>query len=480
MKLTDILDLPNWAVLSVEQGDELIIDAEYKIQPDCCLKCGSESFYKHGPKPVVYRDIPVRAKPTVINAVLKRYRCKHCGCTFIQQTEGIHPEMRMTERCYDYIKEQSLDDTFTRIAKNIGCDDKTVRSIAQAYASYLNDFYEPNVSGWIGLDETTLDGKLRFVITDIVNRRPVDMLPDRESRTVSDWLWKHRHDDIQGFAIDMWRPYKKVVNTIFPNAVVVVDKFHVVRMANQAMEGVRVRLSKDRVKAIGRDWMRRKSLLRMRYKNLDEHGKYNVDMWLENEPDIAIAHNLKELFYLIYEMPTRQEAEDLLDEWLSIVPEEFKKSQKDFKPLVTIFREWRNEIMNFFDYPVTNGYTEALNGVAKVINRGGRGYTFEMIRAKFLFRKMPSEKHFNYEKISLITNVVELEQPKIEVILRPNTSLIRKHLILKFEYRCQSCLGIFNSKELYATWLNKEKDYSLDNATLLCSPCRNRFDSTRD
>jgi hypothetical protein len=272
-----------------------------------------------------------------------------------------------------------------------------------------------------------------------------------------------------------------VVNTIFPNAVIVIDKFHVVRMANQAMEGMRVRLSKDRVKAIGRAWMRRKSLLRMRYKNLDEHGKYNVDMWLDNEPDIAIAHNLKELFYLIYEMPTRQDAEALLDEWLSLVPDEFKKSQKDFRPLVTIFKEWRNEIMNYFDHRITNGYTEALNGVAKVMNRGGRGYTFEMIRAKYLFRKMPSAEHFNYEKADRM-RLISIEQPvqQIKPVYRVNKTMIRHLLLAKHEYRCQSCLGIFESKDLYATWLNMDKEYSLDNATLLCNPCRNRFDSTRD
>ena len=477
--MTDILDLPNWAVLSVERGDELVINAEYQIQPNYCLKCESNSFYKHGPKPISYRDSPVRGSPVRINAVLKRYRCRDCGGTFIQPVEGIQSEMRMTERCYEYIKRQSLKDTFTNIANNIGCDDKTVRSIAQAYASHLNSFYEPNVSGWIGLDETTLDGKLRFVITDIVNRRPIDMLPDREQKTVSNWLWNHRHDDIQGFSMDMWRPYKKVVNTIFPNALIVVDKFHVVRMANQAMEGVRVRLSKDRVKAIGRDWMRRKSLLRMRYKNLDEQGKYNVDMWLENEPDIAIAHNLKELFYLIYEMPTRQEAEDLLDEWLVIIPDEFKKSQKDFKPLVTIFKEWRNEIMNYFDHRVTNGYTEALNGVAKVMNRGGRGYTFEMIRAKFLFRNMPSQEQKKKKKIHSISSIDESNEPLFEIIPRVNRGLVRKHLIMKFEHRCQSCSGIFNSNELFATWLNKDKEYSVENGTILCKPCRERFDSTR-
>lgn len=385
--MTDILSLPNWTVLSTEESENLIINAEYNIQPNTCLKCGSPSFYKHGPKSVTYRDSPVRGLPVVINAILKRYRCKDCGGTFIQPVTDIHPEMRMTVRCVRYIQSQCLKDTFTRIAENIGCDEKSIRSIAHEYINFLTTNYKPVLPEMVGIDETKIDGEMRFIITDIEKRKPIDMLVNREKPTISDYLWKHRDDPVEVVAMDMWTGYKSVVNAVYPNAVIVVDKFHVVRMANKAMDDIRVSLSKERVKAIGRDWMRRKSLLRMRYKNLDEKGKYNVDMWLENEPDIAIAHGLKELFYLIYEMPIRQEAEELLDEWLAIVPPEMNKSKKDFKPLVTIFKEWRNEILNYFDYRVTNGYTEALNGVAKVINRQGRGYNFETLRARLLFNK---------------------------------------------------------------------------------------------
>lgn len=436
--MTDILALPNWAVLSVEYGDELIINAEYVIQPDCCLKCGSKSFYKHGPKPITYRDSPVRGSPVIINAVLKRYRCKDCGGTFIQQTEGIYPDSRFTVRCMQYIQSQCLRDTFTRIAENIGCDHKTIRNIANKYIDELNSAYSPTLSGWIGIDETTIDGELRFIVADITNRKIVDMLQNRDKNTVSEYLWRHRNDPVEVFAMDMWKPYKIVLNTIFPNTPIVIDKFHVVRMANQAMEGVRIRLSKDRVKAIGKDWMRRKSLLRMRYRDLDEHGKYNVDMWLDNEPDIAIAHQLKEVFYLIYEMPTKQDAEALLDEWLNIIPIEMKKTPKDFKPLVTAVTNWRKEIMNFFDYPATNGYTEAMNGVAKVINRQGRGYSFEMLRARMLFSKFPPPTPPSFH---LDSELSKEEYKKLEDSIMRCVSCLKLHTPYEHDKICNECLS---------------------------------------
>nr|WP_262477368.1 ISL3 family transposase [Acinetobacter nosocomialis] len=384
--MTDILALSNWNVSSVDHSDVLIIKAKYLVQPKFCLKCGSTSFYKHGPKPITYRDAPVRGVPVVIHAVLTRYRCRDCGGTFIQPVTGIEPDTRMTKRCVEYIQNYCLRDTFTNIAHHLGCDDKTVRTVANDYVARLNKAYKPDLSGWIGIDETMIDGKQRFVVVNVEQRRYIDMFDTRDKSAVSNWLQQNRNAPIEGFVMDMWKPYKDAIRAVFPNVPIVVDKFHVVRMANQAMEGVRVRLSKDRVKAIGRDWMRRKSLLRMRYNDLDEQGQYNVDMWLDNEPDIRIAHNLKELFYLIYEMPTKEDAAALLDEWLDTVPPEMKKTQKDFKPLVTAVKNWRQEILAYLDKQLTNGYTEAMNGVAKVINRQGRGYSFEMLRAKLLFK----------------------------------------------------------------------------------------------
>jgi hypothetical protein len=135
--MTDILDLKGWVVLSKTQsGDEYVIDAEYTIQPTNCPKCGVvDTPYKHGVKPTKYRDSPIRGSAVSILAHVQRYRCKHCKETFLQPLAGIHPDMRMTQRCVEYIQTQCLLDTFVRVAEHIGCDDKTVRMIADTHIS---------------------------------------------------------------------------------------------------------------------------------------------------------------------------------------------------------------------------------------------------------------------------------------------------------------------------------------------------------
>ena len=155
-------------------------------------------------------------------------------------------------------------------------------------------------------------------------------------------------------------------------------------------------------------------------------------MWLDNEPELAEAYRLKEDFYSIYDMP-KAEATRALDEWI----ERCKASpvKKDFKEILSALRNWREPILAYFDYPITNGYTEALNGVAKVINRQGRGYTFDVIRVRVLGRLSREKRPPMVERMDFIgSDGWKPEQPK-PALERP-------------EGQCESCRGIFDEDDL--------------------------------
>lgn len=476
--MTDILDLKGWTVLSKTQsGGEYVIESEYTIQPTNCPKCGVvDTPYKHGVKPIKYRDGPIRGFATVILAQVQRYRCKHCKETFLQPLGGIYPDMRMTQRCVDYIQTQCLRDTFIKIAEHVGCDDKTVRTVAGTYIDDLNAQYKPWLPEWLGIDETQIDGQLRCIITDVVNRKPVDMLPNRDKQSVTAWLYQFKdRRTVKGLAIDMWRPYKDAAQAVFPGLPVVIDKFHVVKMANKAMEDIRITLAKDQTKAVGKDWMRRKALLRMRYKTLDEKGRFALGMWLDNEPAVKQAYDLKESFYGIYDAPTKAEAGARLDAWRDSIPATMKKGKKSFAPLITATRNWREEILAFFDYPISNGYTEALNGVAKVTNRQGRGYSFEVLRARVLFSKLPRVAEI--EDVDIGVTDMELPEPElIQIVNRSPARTVRHMLLYKYQNRCQSCLGVYDQSELYVTRMGVVLEGEpMTNRTLMCAPCKERF-----
>lgn len=92
----------------------------------------------------------------------------------------------------------------------------------------------------MGIDEIHILGKPRCVIGNVSKRKLIDMLPSRNKSVVVKRLLEFSNRKmIELVCMDMWNPYREAVKETLPNAKIIADKFHVVRMANQALESVR-------------------------------------------------------------------------------------------------------------------------------------------------------------------------------------------------------------------------------------------------
>lgn len=380
--MRDILDMDGWTLTDKRtEGNVVTFSADYLHEPRACEKCGSVSFYRHGTKTTTYVDSPLRGSAAKLEAKVRRYRCRDCTETFLQPLGGVLEERRMTERCAAFIAKAALEHTFVHVAREVGVDEKTVRAVAAERMELLADQHRPRLPAILGIDETKIAGELRLVLTDVQGRRLLDMLPARDKDTLARWLGHFRDRScVKVVTIDMWRPYQRIAAELLPGAVVVVDKFHIMRMASEAMDKVRIRLARDKETDVRRHWVRSKVMLNKRPRNLTVKQRFNLDMWLDNEPEIADAYRAKEAFYSLFDLP-RDEAIQAFDNFAASVPASVKA---EFKPLLTAMRNWRSEILAVLDYPYTNAFTESLNNLTKHIVKAGRGYSFEVLRARIL------------------------------------------------------------------------------------------------
>lgn len=123
-------------------------------------------------------------------------------------------------------------------------------------------------------------------------------------------------------------------------------------------------------------------VLLKRERDLNDEERLNLDGWTKNYPALGEAYRLKEGFYGIYEAGTPEEAMRRYEAWYRGISTEIRPY---FADLIRAFTNWQPFILNYFKHPVTNAYTESLNSLIRVMNRLGRGYSFEALRAKILF-----------------------------------------------------------------------------------------------
>ncbi len=297
----NILGWEHWRILSVEESAHRYqITAEPTAVVLCCPHCGSSHLHRHEVKAQLFMDIPIRGKPTGIVVQRLRYLCCACKRTFFEQLPDMNEIHAMTKRLVLYLAQESLRRPFTSIAHDVGIDERTVRRVFQEYTKHTT-LPPKAISTTIGIDEVHLLHQPRCVISDIGNRCIIDLLRDRNKATVIHFLSRMSgREQVSLVCCDMWRPYYDAAQLVLPHAQVIIDHFHVVKMANECLETVRKRLRAELSEAARRGLMHDRYILLHRYRDLDGSKRLILESWTENFPDLKAAYWLKERFFNIW------------------------------------------------------------------------------------------------------------------------------------------------------------------------------------
>jgi transposase len=204
----------------------------------------------------------------------------------------------------------------------------------------------------------------------------------------------------------------------------------------------------------------------MRYNaKLKEKDRFNLDMWLDNEPGAGRGLPA-EGGVLRHLRPAQGPGRGGLRR---LPGDRAGHAEADFKVLLTAMKNWRTEILAYFDHPITNAYTEAVNGVAKVINRSGPGVQLRGAAGALLFSKGVPE---------------QAPPPLAELVLeevRPaGPDRLEWHRARRAAFAanpdgiCQSCGGVFGKElDLHRTLPLVPGEHV--KYMLMCKPCHHRF-----
>ena len=379
----NILNLPCYKVLGIQENEhDYHIDVEAVEPPTLCPHCQSSNLVGFGRREQMVKDLPMHGRRVGLYIDTRRYQCRGCGKTFYEPLPEIDEKRLMTKRLAQWMGKLAIKRTFASIAEEVGCTEFTVRAVFNDYVNELEKTIRFETPKWMGIDEIHLI-KPRGVITNIQNNTIVDLLPNRNKETVVRYLHNlSGKDRIQYVAMDMWLPYRDACAAVIPQAQIVIDKFHVLKMANEALERVRKSLRESLTPKQRRGLMHDRFVLLKRERELNDKEALLLSGWTRNYPEIGQAHRLKEEFFGIYDAASPDEAVGRYIGWKKQITPDIADA---FADLIRAWENWEPLIVAYFDHPVTNAYTESLNSLIRVMNRLGRGYSFEALRAKILF-----------------------------------------------------------------------------------------------
>lgn len=392
MTLDRVLGLEGWEILTYQENEhDILVHARPPgSEEPVCTKCGVYGErQKHGPHKSTVMHTPMRGKRVGIVMVRQRYKCLACGKTYLQHWEGgeIHPRRQITTALQGWIWSEVLETSFAQAARKIGIGETAVRDIFLEYADMLEAARQLVAPQWLGIDEVALMSlrrrwdrdRYQCLLTDVRTGRIVDLLPDRGDTTVGGALNGLRgKEGIEVVTMDMYPTYRMAAREVLPWADIVVDKFHVVRMAQNAVEGIRKADQKKLAPEARKMIKQERGLLLTHRAKVTDSGILRLDAWLNAMPRLKEVYLVKERFYSIYEAADKQEATERYDAWEASLTD---FQARAFKQIIRAFTEWREETLNYWTHRATNAYTESMNNLLKLRKRQGRGYNFPAMRA---------------------------------------------------------------------------------------------------
>ncbi len=371
---------------------------KYNIQyagdsPSVCPNCGG-ILYSHGKRSLKVIDTPNFGYPSVLELKYPRKRCPECGYIWQPTFENVDKKRNMTDRALKDIAQRSLRNTFDDVCNDYILDPKTVRNV---FVDYVNENAEKlrfKTPAFLGIDEIKVKklGELT-VITDLEHKTLFDILQGRNQADLTDYFSKLPDaDKVLWVCSDMYRPFQRTISFAMPNALWAIDHFHVVMKANEAVDTVR-RIKQNDMPKKKRVQTKRglAYTLKTRERDLTSEEAQKIKLLRDDDElrPLAIAFDLKEDFFNIYDNNpySKENAQVAFVTWENSIPED--EIYDKFRDLANTVHNFWEQIFAYWDCPIaiSNGYTECTNRLIRENNMRGRGYSFEILRARTLYRK---------------------------------------------------------------------------------------------
>ncbi len=370
------------------------------LEPDqWCRRCGCEGAARD----TVTRRLahePLGWRPTVLLITVRRYRCADCGHVWRQDTtKAAEPRAKLSRRGLRWALEgivcQHL--TVARVAEGLGVSWNTANDavLAEGKQVLIDDPGRFDGVKVIGVDEhvwrhTRRGDKYVTVIIDLTAVRAgtgparlLDMVEGRSKQVFKTWLadrpraWR---DAVEVVAMDGFTGFKTATTEELPEAVAVMDPFHVVRLAGDALDRCRRRVQQDLHGHRGRTddpLYRARRTLHTGSDLLTDRQRQRLTalFGVEEHVQVQATWGIYQRMIGAYRDPDRSRGKATMTTLIAALRSGVPAALVELRRLGRTLTQRAADVLAYFDRPGTsNGPTEALNGRLEHLRGSALGF----------------------------------------------------------------------------------------------------------
>ena len=369
-----LLDLPEVRVIAQVLGPkQLELHLERRENTIVCPRCQTCCSRVKERRPRCLRDLPILEHPTVLWLHLRRFECPACHHRPWEKSATFGRRTKWTERLYNQVRSEFLRGCPGKeLARRYGLSEHTVFR----WTFERSRGGRPRKLGRvIGIDEYARRKGHRYntLIVDVDKGKPIATFQGRRADEVVAWFRSRpqaERDQVEVVVADMSKPYAAAIQEVFGDQVQVIDHFHVVQQAVEALDAV-LRAVKNQL-----DQGEAKELKKLRKRWLKSSDQLNVDEliaryeWCRRFPELRATLNwvqaLRKWFNRTYEKPAREALVQLIEQ-------ASQSAQAALQRIAGTLTRWFEPIVRYIRNRYTNGITEGFNNKIKLIQRMAYG-----------------------------------------------------------------------------------------------------------
>ena len=370
------------------------------VEPDdWCRRCGQRGVLRD----TVVRRLahePLGWRPTILEVVVGRYRCGDCSHVWRQDTaKAAEPRAKLSRRGLRWALEgivvQHL--TVARIAEGLAVSWNTANDavLAEGRRVLIDDPQRFDGVKVIGVDEhcwrhTRKGDKYVTVVIDLTPVRDgtgparlLDMVEGRSKSVFKTWLaerdqaWR---DGVEVVAMDGFTGFKTAATETLPDAIEVMDPFHVVQLAGDALDRCRQRIQQETLGHRGHagdPLYGARRTLHTGEALLTDRQRTRLEALFADDDHVAVeaTWGVYQNIVTAYRDPDPKKGREALQKVINAISRGVPAALVELRKLGSTLKRRAGDVLAYFDHPRTsNGPTEAINGRLEHLRGSALGF----------------------------------------------------------------------------------------------------------